>query len=551
MNKKIFISSFTMSISVLLVSITMIIPMLFRFFELQLQKELKNEATYISYGLENEGISYLENFKSESKRITLIGQNGSVIFDNKADISLLDNHSDRAEIKQAMDIGVGISLRYSNTLTEKTIYYAIKLSNAMILRVSLTQHTIIAILIYLMPQFIGIVLIAFILSFILSAWFSKSIIKPINCLDLNEPENNVTYEELTPLLSKIARQKQIIEQQLKEAQKRQEEFHMITENMKEGFLVIDQRAVLLSYNSSALKLLGIEKEVDGNVLTLNRTKDFREAVTTALLGKCAKSIMTYNGRYYHLIANPVLDDDKVVGAIIMIMDSTESVKREQLRREFTANISHELKTPLTSISGFAELMKLGGTPEEMVIDFSTSIYDEAQRLISVVTDVIKISELDEKDIQYEEETVDLHELSKEIIERLYPETRKKNIHINLLGEKVTIKGVKKILSDIIFNLCENAIKYNKENGTVTITTQKVDYDKVILKVSDTGIGIPLECQSQVFERFYRVDKSHSKKIGGTGLGLSIVKHGALYHHANITLESVEGKGTSITITFKK
>lgn len=549
MNKKIFLSSFVMSIVILLISIIMVIPILFKFFETQLQNELKNEAKYISYGLENEGITFLENFKHEKKRITLIEQNGEVIFDNKVDINLLGNHSDRVEIEEAMKTGVGVSLRYSNSLTEKTIYYALKLSNAMILRLSMTQYTILMIVMNLVPQLTGIIIIALMLALILSAGLSKSILQPINRLDLNEPENNVTYEELTPLLNKIARQKQIITSQLKEAQKKQEEFRIITENMKEGFLIIDQKAVLLSYNHSALKLLGIEEVKDGSVLELNRTKDFRVAVKTALLGNYFKSIMTYNERYYSLIANPVYDEHKIIGAIIMIMDSTESVKREQLRREFTANISHELKTPLTSISGFAELMKLGGTPEEMVIDFSNSIYDEAQRLITLVTDVIKISELDEKDIQYKTETVNLYALAEETMERLHHEAKKKKVQIKLLGEQVSVRGVKKILYDLIFNLCENAIKYNKENGIVTILMYKTSDHKIVLKVSDTGIGIPLECQSQVFERFYRVDKSHSKKIGGTGLGLSIVKHGVLYHKAQMMLESTENKGTSITITF--
>lgn len=550
MNKKIFYSSFFIAIIVLITSIVMIFGVLFHFFETQLQNELKNEANYISHAVENEGTEFFKNFDSKNKRITLIKYDGSVIFDNQVNAEKLDNHLNREEIEQAIKNGNGISIRYSDTLTEKIVYYATKLNNGNVLRISTTQYTVLMILLDLLPSFVIVLLIALILSFFLSSKLSKSIIEPINNIDLDNVENNIVYGELSPLLTKIAIQKRTIKEQLKEAVKKQEQFRLITENMNEGFLIIDKNAMLLTYNTAALKLLEIDVASECSILVLNRTKNFRVVVEKSLNGSRAESIMTHGEYSYNLIANPVFEENHIIGAVIIIIDITENVKREALRREFTANVSHELKTPLTSISGFAELMKAGGTPNEIVIDFSKSIYDEAQRLISLVNDIIKISELDEKSVEYKKEVVDISFLAKEIINRLRSEINKKNISVNLSGETALVYGVKKIIDEIIYNLCDNAIKYNKENGLIDITTY-TDKDKVKFIIKDTGIGIPMSHQKRVFERFYRVDKSHSKKIGGTGLGLAIVKHGVIYHNADISLESVDGKGTSITIIFNR
>ncbi|MCI8805572.1 MAG: histidine kinase [Clostridiales bacterium] len=548
MNKKIFRSSFLVAVIVLIVSIIMILGILFDFFESRLQNEMKNEANYISHAVENEGPDFFNNFESGGKRITLIRSDGSVIFDNVANAENMDNHSDRDEIEQAKKYGDGISTRYSDTLTQKTVYYAVKLNNGDILRISANQYTIFAIFINLLKPLFIVLIIAFVLSFLLSLKISKSIIKPINNIDLNNPENNIIYEELSPLLAKILSQKRTINEQLKEAGKKREQFRLITENMSEGFLIIDKNAALLTYNTAAVKLFDIDASAEGSVLTLNRTKDFRDVIEKSLDGNRAESIMTYGEYSYNLIANPVFEDDKIIGAVIVIIDVTENVKRESLRREFTANVSHELKTPLTSVSGFAELMMAGGTPDETVVDFSKSIYDEAQRLITLVNDIIKISELDEKSIEYKKENVDIFVLTKEIIECLRSEIDKKNISVNLQGNAALVWGVKTIIYEMIYNLCDNAVKYNKERGEINITIYS-ENDKVKISVKDTGIGIPLRHQKRVFERFYRVDKSHSKMIGGTGLGLAIVKHGAIYHNADISLESTENKGTSVTISF--
>ena len=556
MNKKIFRSSLLTVCLVLAATIALIMGLLFHFFEKQIQKELANEAGFLAHALENEGAGYFDSFDNKNNRlagnnrITWIDENGTVLFDSRADVSELDNHADRDEIKTAMKEGKGMSTRYSKTLTEKTVNYAIRLSDGSILRVSTEQYTVVTILMGMLQPILFIMFVALILTLVLSARVSKAIIEPINKLDLEIPENNDTYEELTPLLRKIADQKETIGEQLADACKKQKEFNLITENMSEGFLVIDADANLLTYNSAALNLLEITPPADRSVLLFCRAKEFRGVISDVLSGIKAENTMVREERSYSLIANPVYEKESVIGAVVVILDITEREKRDMLRREFTANVSHELKTPLTSISGFAELMKAGDVLENDVTDFSKSIYDEAQRLITLVNDIIKISELDGQSIPYEKETVDLYELSKEVIGRLEKEADKKNITFHLIGGRAEIIGVHKILEEMLYNLCDNAIKYNKENGTVDVLVNQTG-DGVNVIVRDTGIGIPISHQDRVFERFYRVDKSHSKKVGGTGLGLAIVKHGALYHHAKLSLESTVDVGTVVTIAFSK
>ena len=556
MNKKIFRSSLLTVCLVLAATIALIMGLLFHFFEKQIQKELANEAGFLAHALENEGAGYFDSFDNKNNRlagnnrITWIDENGTVLFDSRADVSELDNHADRDEIKTAMKEGKGMSTRYSKTLTEKTVNYAIRLSDGSILRVSTEQYTVVTILMGMLQPILFIMFVALILTLVLSARVSKAIIEPINKLDLEIPENNDTYVELTPLLRKIADQKETIGEQLADARKKQKEFNLITENMSEGFLVIDADANLLTYNSAALNLLEITPPADRSVLLFCRAKEFRGVISDVLSGIKAENTMVREERSYSLIANPVYEKESVIGAVVVILDITEREKRDMLRREFTANVSHELKTPLTSISGFAELMKAGDVLENDVTDFSKSIYDEAQRLITLVNDIIKISELDGQSIPYEKETVDLYELSKEVIGRLEKEADKKNITFHLIGGRAEIIGVHKILEEMLYNLCDNAIKYNKENGTVDVLVNQTG-DGVNVIVRDTGIGIPISHQDRVFERFYRVDKSHSKKVGGTGLGLAIVKHGALYHHAKLSLESTVDVGTVVTIAFSK
>ena len=550
MVNKIFRSNFFTSMLILLVSFCLIFGVLFSYFEAQMFTELESEAGYISYAVKNEGTDFINNFNEKGKRITWVSSDGTVLADTEAVAEELENHADRKDIADALENGKGTSSRYSDTLMQKTLYYAEKLDDGTILRVSTTQNSVVIILLGLLQPLIIIIVLALIISIFLSYRLSKAIIKPINELDLDNPAANETYEELTPLLKKMSAQKKTIDRQIKEAEQKQEEFKLITENMSEGLLVIDKDSNVLSYNQAAVRLLEISDVKSGSVLAFNRSKGFRSVVVKALSGERAESDISHDENTYNLIANPVYENEKIIGAVIVIIDITESMKHEQLRQEFTSNVSHELKTPLTSISGFAEMMKSGGTPDETVIDFSTSIYDEAQRLITLVSDIMKISELDEGVIPFEKEQVDLRELSKDIIKRLAPVANKRNITLNVIGDTAYVSGTKKILDEMIYNLCDNAIKYNKENGTVDVIINE-SKSKVNLTVRDTGIGIPQGEQSRVFERFYRVDKSHSKLVGGTGLGLAIVKHGAAYHDADVFLESTDGKGTSVIISFRK
>ena len=550
MVNKIFRSNFFTSMLILLMSFCLIFGVLFSYFEAQMFTELESEAGYISYAVKNDGIDFINNFNEKGKRITWVSSDGTVLADTEAVAEGLENHADRKEIADALKNGKGTSSRYSDTLMQKTLYYAEKLDDGTILRVSTTQNSVVIILLGLLQPLIIIIVLALIISIFLSYRLSKAIIKPINELDLDNPAANETYEELTPLLKKMSAQKKTIDKQIKEAEQKQEEFKLITENMSEGLLVIDKDSNVLSYNQAAVRLLEISDVKSGSVLVFNRSKGFRSVVEKALSGERAESNISHDENTYNLIANPVYENEKIIGAVIVIIDITESVKREQLRQEFTSNVSHELKTPLTSISGFAEMMKSGGTPDETVIDFSTSIYDEAQRLITLVSDIMKISELDEGVIPFEKEQVDLCELSKDIVKRLTPVANKRNITLNVIGDTALVSGTKKILDEMIYNLCDNAIKYNKESGTVDVIVNQAN-GKTSVTVRDTGIGIPQSEQSRVFERFYRVDKSHSKLVGGTGLGLAIVKHGAAYHDADVFLESTDGKGTSVTISFRK
>lgn len=547
MTAKIFKSTFLTSVLVLIISLVLTMGILFSFFEGQIKKELQSEADYIEYAVTQHEEGFFKNFSSGEKRITLIRADGTVLEDTSANPAEMDNHADREEVKDALLKGSGTSVRYSKTLTDKTVYYACRMENGNVLRISTTQYTVMTVVLGLLQPLIYVLVLALILSFALSSRVSKSVIKPINEIDLDHPENSDAYEELTPLLHRILNQQKTIKKQLNEAKKHRDEFKLITENMSEGFLITDRDGRLLSCNSAALKLLDAD-ENDGTVLSLNRTGDFRKTVHAALSGERAENTMTHGENTYNLIANPVFEGDKTIGAVIVIIDVTESRRRELIRREFTANVSHELKTPLTSISGFAELLSAGGVPEDTVTDFAKTIYTEAQRLISLVSDIIKISELDEKSVCYEKENVNITELSRDVARRLKMSADKKNVKIGISGEDISVYGVRKILDEMIFNLCDNAVKYNKEGGTVEIRVKKED-GRTVLSVRDTGIGIAPSQQSRVFERFYRVDKSRSKAEGGTGLGLSIVKHGAMYHGAEIKLTSTPGEGTEVTVIF--
>ena len=551
MTKKIFKSIMFVCALVLAVGLAAVMGILYSNFDGQMRKELSKEAAYLSYGVEQQGVDYLKNIKDKSARITYIDQDGTVLFDNEADVSEMKNHSDRTEFQKAEKYGAGESSRYSDTLSEKTIYYALRLKDGTVLRVSGTQDSVLALVENLIFPLCGLLCLMLILSGIMASAISKRIVKPINELDLESPKENQIYEELSPLLSKIHRQNREIQKQLELAKQQQEEFSLITENMQEGLIVIDKYTMILSANSSAWNLFHMDRVRQGeSVYCLDREEEFRHAIEQVLSGEHTELVLKLNGSDIQLIANPVIRDKKTEGAVVLLVNVTEKLERESLRREFSANVSHELKTPLTSISGFAEIMQGGLVKCEDIPQFAGRIYKESQRLLQLVEDVIQISQLDEEKTSYVWEPVDVYQVCKNAFESLKEKAKRLNVHLYICGERMKMEAVRTLLEEAIYNVCDNAIKYNRNDGSVSVfLTQTAQEIQIVVK--DTGVGIPKEDQGRVFERFYRVDKSHSKEIGGTGLGLSIVKHAVGALKGSVILRSEEGNGTEITLRFPK
>ena len=551
MYRRIFRSICLVALSAVLVAAALILGVVYRHLKDQSIQNLTEETRAVARELENwtEG-DPAPVLLSSGSRLTIIAPDGTVLFDSQRPAEEMGNHGDREEVRQALVTGSGSAERTSATTGMGTYYYAVQLSSGNILRMSVTYLNVAALLGSVLGPTVAIAIAAVGLSAMLAMGLSRAIVEPLNNLDLDHPTGKGVYEELQPLLQRLVRQRRTISEQLVQANQQKEEFRLITENMSEGFLVVDSATRLLTYNGAALQMLGLPMPRPGDsVLDLNRTEDFRQMVERALAGEHSSCTIQDDSRSYQMMANPATQGDSVIGAVIVILDVTEQTERERLRREFTANVSHELKTPLTSISGFAELMKSGTVAAADVVDFSTTIYDEAQRLIVLVNDIIKLSELDEGEQRYEWEDVDLYGLSAEILHRLAPAAERNSVTLRLTGGSACARGVPKILDEMIYNLCDNAIKYNKQGGSVEVSVLRT-VSGVRLTVRDTGIGIPLAHQSRVFERFYRVDKSHSKEIGGTGLGLSIVKHGAMYHGAELSLESAVDRGTTVTLYFR-
>ncbi len=549
MTKRIFRAIFNVSLLILIASNLILVAFVGDYNSDQTKEAMHADAVYIAKAMETEGISYLEQLPKQSQRITWIDADGTVLFDSYADVSQMENHGEREEVVEALKTGRGESTRYSTTLAEKTENYAIKLSDGTILRLSVTSLSALSIFLS-MTQLLALVLvIALILAGFLASKTSKSIVKPLENVDLEHPEQAEIYDEMAPFLRRIAAQNKLISKQMQDRQRRQREFETITENMQEGLLVLDAKGEVLSCNKGARRLLGVdhvpEKE---NVFALNRTEGFRRCITAALAGNHEEVTMESDSRSYQLLANPVTEDGLVAGVVLLLFDNTEKADREKLRREFTANVSHELKTPLTSISGFAEIMKNGMVKAEDVPRFANNIYDEAQRLISMVQDIIQLSRLDEAQETMEKTEVNVALIAETVAKRLEGQAAQRNIVFHIETESAVLSGVPHVLEEMIYNLCDNAIRYNKDNGSVTLKVEKHP-DDITVTVADTGIGIPYGEQERVFERFYRVSRSRSKEIDGTGLGLSIVKHGALLHQATVKMESEVDKGTTIRLIF--
>ena len=516
-----------------------------------IQQEVIAEASYLRIAYEHSGDAFLAKTDHlPGHRLTIVLPDGEVLYDSTSNPGIMDNHIDRPEIQAALAAGVGESTRFSNTLHEQTYYYAVRLENGSVLRMSSTVASIIASygnFFWLVVFIAGLVLLA---AIGLASLITKKIVNPVNDIDLDCPENNVIYEELIPLLKRIKEQRFQIDAQMKELARGQREFSAITENMNEGFLVLDPNGKVLSFNQSAIKMLNLQNTGSSgdNILLFNRSEALRNIVQSALHGIPKEQIVEINGRQCLLFANPVIDNGSMHGVILLLMDVTEKQEREKLRREFTANVSHELKTPLTTISGYAEIISTGVAKREDIPRFAKQMYTEAQRLVTLVDDIMMLSKLDEGAVTPSREIVDLYLLTEEIVRRVSAPADALNIKITLDGKKVFVSVIRQVVDEMIFNILDNAVKYNIPGGSINILIHE-NRGEAVLRVADTGTGIPENEQERVFERFYRVDRSRGETIPGTGLGLSIVKHGAMLHNASINLVSNGSSGTTVILRF--
>ena len=549
MTKKIFKSIMFVCALVLTVGLAAVMGILYSNFDGQMRKELSKEAAYLAYGVEQQGVDYLKNIKDKSARITYIDQDGTVLFDNEADVSEMKNHSDRTEFQKAEKYGAGESSRYSDTLSEKTIYYALRLKDGTVLRVSGTQDSVLALVENLIFPLCGLLCLMLILSGIMASAISKRIVKPINELDLESPEENRIYEELSPLLSKIHRQNREIQNQLELAKQQQEEFALITENMQEGLIVIDKYTMILSANSSAWNLFHMDRGCQGeSVYCLDREEEFRHAIEQVLSGEHTELVLKLNGSDIQLIANPVIRDKKTEGAVVLLVNVTEKLERESLRREFSANVSHELKTPLTSMKVLADsLLTQEEVPNELYREFMQDITEEIDRENSIISDLLTLVKMDRKTQELNIAVTDVNEFMETILKRLRPIAEKANVEVVFESNRSVSAEIDASRLSLAFsNLVENAIKYNKENGWVHVSLN-ADHKNCYIEVADSGIGIPAEAQEHIFERFYRVDKSHSREIGGTGLGLAIARSAVVMHRGAIKVFSQPSEGTTFTV----
>lgn len=546
MTGKIFRNFVFVCFCVFLVSVGLFMGVLHGSFAENLTAELEQQTELVADGVEYAGAGYLEQVVLPN-RVTWVDGDGTVLFDNQADPATMENHAGREEIIEALATGRGESVRHSATLSLRTVYSARRLEDGSVIRVAETQRTATAMLLDLTPPMLLILCAALVLSMLLASRLSKRLMTPILDLDLEHPERCRTYDELSPLLTRIRRQNETIQNQMDELRRQQEEFNELTEHMSEGIVALDKRGRVLSCNSAALGLLGAPSpKPEANALELDRSGPFRTAVEQSLKGCHSQGRIDRGNRCIQIMADPVLREGELTGSVLVLLDVTERENSERLRREFTANVSHELKTPLTSISGMAEIMKSGIVRPEDMPEFAGDIHRESKRLIALVEDIIHLSQLDEGGTLPQRQRVDLLELSGQVVGRLKHQAETAGVTLTLSGEGFESDGIPAVLEEMVYNLCDNAVKYNRPGGSVRVL---VDREGRSLTVADTGIGIPLEDQQRVFERFYRVDKSRSRQIGGTGLGLSIVKHGAALHDIRLELTSAPGEGTTVRLCF--
>lgn len=548
MTKKIFHSILLVAGAVLLASLFVITGALYEYFGIIQKKQLKDELGLAAVSVEQQGDDFLKRLSPDRYRITWINTEGNVIYDTRTDAESLENHADRTEIKQALKDGYGESIRYSSTLLEKTIYCAQRLTDGSVLRISVSRATIGVLMLGILQPILIVLIAALVLSGMLAKRLSKRIVEPLNSLDLEHPLDNDSYEELSPLLNRINRQHNQITAQMRELKKRTDQFAQITASMNEGLVLLDNRGCILSINPAAIEIFGAEPSCVGqDFLSVDRSHDMSVAIQAALKDGHSEIHASRKGLIYQFDISRIAADGETAGVVILAFDITEKETAEQNRREFTANVSHELKTPLQGIIGSAELIENGMVKPEDMSRFVGHIRLEAQRLVTLIGDIIRLSQLDEGG-DMPREKVDLLSVASAVADDLLLSADGQGISIAVEGSPANVYGVKRLLYEIVYNLCDNAIKYNRQGGSVKISTvSEGGFSSVT--VSDTGIGIAPEYQNRIFERFFRVDKSHSKSSGGTGLGLSIVKHAVQYHHGKIELTSAPGKGTSITVSF--
>ena len=550
MVKKIFRSTFFATLGVLLVTLFMVVGLLYGYFT-QVQKEqLQTETALAAQGVSLEGQDYFNELKMSNVRITWVDNQGKVLYDNESDAQIMDNHANREEIKEALKDGYGESVRYSKTLTTQSLYSAQRLDNGTVIRLSVTRHSILVLLFRMFQPLFLILVLAFLLSLWLSHSIAKSIVLPLNRLDLDHPLENDAYEEISPLLRRIARhQKEVTEREVL-IEQRQSEFDTIISKIKEGMILLDNNCRIISINQAAQDILQTDQTCLGkDMLQILRNLSLNNWLEKGLQGRKQEGILQLDDAHYKVMVRPIQSEDKVTGLAILFFDVTEQLQAEQLRREFTANVSHELKTPLHLISGYSEMLASDVVAQKDVPQFAEKIHSESQRMIQLVEDIIKLSHLDESE-ELAMEPVNLYQISEEVLDSLSAKANERHINLHLLGEPAYITGNHALIHSLIYNLCDNAIIYNRDKGDVTVNVTS-NKDNIVLTVQDTGVGIAKDEQERIFERFYRVDKSRSKKLGGTGLGLSIVKHAVNQHHADIKVESQLGLGTKMTVTFYK
>lgn len=548
MTKRIFRATLLVGVAVLIASLTLVMGVLYSYFGRVQESQLRDELSLAAVGVEKNGTDYLRALQSHQYRITWVRADGTVVYDTQVDAETMENHAQRQEIQQALAAGEGESSRYSSTLLQKTVYYAQRLPDGTVLRLSAVRVTAGVLVLNMLQPILLVLAAALILSGVLAGRLARRITEPLNRLDLEHPLENDTYEELAPLLRRMEHQRRQIDRQMGELRQRSEEFDQITGSMNEGLVLLDEAGAILSINPAARRLLDADGDCVGqDFLTVDRDVTMSDALRQAAEQGHSEFRGERNGREYQFDVTRIQTEGRTAGTVLLVFDVTERAFAERNRREFTANVSHELKTPLQGIIGSAELLENGMVKQEDVPRFVGHIRAEAQRLVTLIGDIIRLSQLDEGE-PMPTEPVELLAVAREVAENLRSAAKTRNVTVEVTGTPATVSGVRRLLYEIVLNLCDNAIKYNTEGGRVEVEVAQ-DGGTAAVTVRDTGIGIPPEHQSRVFERFYRVDKSHSKASGGTGLGLSIVKHAVQYHHGVIQLKSEVGKGTEIRVTF--